>query len=83
MLLKYLLFGQTHLARVTDKQRKTGTNKTVAFVSDDGDVVQGNAVEPYVGSYKRRKTRTNRSVAFVPDDGDVVQGNVFVSDVGG
>ena len=71
------------LCRVGSYKRMIGTNRTVAFVPDDGDVVQGNAVEPYVESYKQRKTGTNRTVAFVPDDGDVVQGNVFVSDVGG
>ena len=53
------------------KKKETRTNRTVAFVPDDGDVVQGNADEPHVGSYKKE----TRTVAFVPDDGDVVQGN--------
>ena len=35
------------------------TNRIGAFVPDDGDVVQGNAVVPEVGSYKRT-FRTNR-----------------------
>ena len=49
---------------------------------DDGDVVQGNAVVPDIGSYKRRKIGTDRIGAFVPDDGDVVQGNAVVPEVG-
>ena len=56
------------------KKKETRTNRTVAFVPDDGDVVQGNADEPHVGSYKK-ETGTNRTVAFVPGDGDVVPGN--------
>ena len=64
------------------KRRKIGTNRIVAFVPDDGDVVQGNAVVPYVSSYKKKKIETHRIVAFVPDDGDVVQGNAVVPEVG-
>ena len=57
--------------------KKIGTKRIVAFVPDDGDVVQGNAVVPNVSSCKM-KIRTKRIVAFVPDDGDVVQGNAVV-----
>ena len=33
------------------KRRKIGISRIVAFVPDDGDVVQGNAFAYYVGSY--------------------------------
>ena len=37
----------------------TGTSRIIPVVPDDGDVVQGNAVVPEVGSYKKT-FRTNR-----------------------
>ena len=35
---------------------KIGNNRIGAFAPDDGDVVQGNAVVPEVGSYKIKRT---------------------------
>ena len=42
------------------------TNRIVAFVPGDGDVVQGNAVVPEVDSYKRMKIGTSRIDAVAP-----------------